>query len=374
MSLLEFQHRDGGIHLPALQLWLDPRRAQTGADRVFVSHAHSDHTGAHREVILSAPTSRLMHARIGGKRVEHVIPFGERRSFESNRVRWQITLLPAGHILGSAMSLIEVEGESLLYTGDFKLRPGLSAERCEPRHADVLIMETTFGRPEYQFPANGEVMNKVIQFCRETIDRNETPMLMSYSLGKSQELLQGLADADLPILLHESIHKLTRIYEHFGQSFPPYDLIEGGTPAGHVLICPPMSKSAAAVREQSPVRTAVVTGWAMDPGCRFRFGADAAFPLSDHADFPELVELVRRVSPRRVHTLHGFAADFAWTLRDLGFDARSLVGQEQLTLHLPVERARKSIRASGQRNPKNHVRRDKVESHDGSWFHSRVVL
>lgn len=356
MSILTFQYHRGGTCLPALQLWLDPCEPQTGVDKVFVSHAHSDHIGEHREVILTEPTARFMQARLGGKRLEHVLPFGQSATFETGAVHWQITLLPAGHIFGSAMGLIEAEGESLLYTGDFKLRRGLSAEPCEPNHADTLIMETTYGRPEYHFPPTDEVLNGVIRFCREAIDNDETPVLLGYSLGKSQELLRGLTDAGLPILLYKSVHELTQIYEQLGQTFPPYEKFDGKASTGKVLICPPMSNLAATMRKVGRVRTAVLTGWAVDPNCRFRYQTDAAFPLSDHADFPELVEFVKRVAPKKVYTLHGFAADFAQTLREMGFDARALSEEEQLALPLSnVSSSRRKEALTGNsetRNPK----------------------
>jgi Cft2 family RNA processing exonuclease len=334
VSALEFQHERGGIHLPALGLWLDPSRAQTGAELVFVSHAHSDHIAAHREVILTAPTARFLQARLGGKRVEHVLPFGQPSGFRTGRVQWTLTLLPAGHILGSAMALIEVGRESLLFTGDFKLRRGLVAEPCEPRRADALIMETTFGRPEYRFPPAARVRKDVIGFCHDAIEAEATPILLGYSLGKAQELLRGLTKAGLPILLHPAVHQLTRIHEAFGQTFPKYRKFEGEVPEGHVVIAPPTSDLPATLGKAGKVRSAVATGWALDSSCRYRYGTDAAFPLSDHADFPELLRFVKRVAPKRVFTHHGFAADFAWTLRDLGFDARVLGGPEQLTLPL----------------------------------------
>ena len=199
--------------MPKLGLWLDPHDPQLGPEKVFVSHAHSDHLGAHREVILSAPTARLMQARVAGERIENVLPFGEPHCFNGGQVPYQLTLLPAGHIFGSAMSLIEAEGESLLYTGDFKLRRSLSAEPCEPRHADILIMETTYGRPQYRFPPTEAVLSGITRFCREALDNDETPVLLGYSLGKSQELLCGLAHAGLSIMLHGTVHKLTAIYE-----------------------------------------------------------------------------------------------------------------------------------------------------------------
>src|SRR5262249_15602840 len=147
----------------------DPHEPKTGPEKVFVSHAHSDHTAAHREVILSAATSRLMHARVPGERLEHILQFNQPAQFEGNRGPYQLTLLSAGHIFGSAMGLLETDGTSLLFTGDFKLRRGLSAEPCEPRNAEILIMETTYGRPQYVFPPTSDVLRGVIRFCREAL-------------------------------------------------------------------------------------------------------------------------------------------------------------------------------------------------------------
>lgn len=334
MSSLSFRYDCGGIHLPQLDLWLDPRQRRTGAERTFVSHAHSDHIARHREVILTAPTARLMTTRLGGGREAHVLPFGAPVVFESHGRRWQITLLPAGHILGSAMALIEADGESLLYTGDFKLQSERATERCEPRHADTLIMETTFGQPHYRFPSEAGVLSDIVQFCRQSIQEQKIPVLYCYSLGKSQQLLQGLGDMGFPVLLHSETARLTRIYEEFGRSFPAYGIAEAHIPPGHVLICPSGCNLIGRLRQENRLRTAVITGWAMDSSCRFRMGTDAAFPLSDHADFPGLLEFVDRVAPSRVGTLHGFAADFAWRLRERGYDAWALSEPEQLTLRL----------------------------------------
>jgi len=311
---------------------MDPDEPRLGPEKVFISHAHSDHIAPHREVILSAPTAKLMQARMPGTRQEHVLPFGESRTFEAGPTSFTLTLLPAGHIFGSAMALVQTDPQSLLYTGDFKLRPGLSAEKCEPRPAEILIMETTFGRPQYVFPPAPEVLKSVIRFCREALDNDETPVLLGYSLGKSQELLCGLGEAGLPLMLHGSIFNLTRLYEQFGHCFPPYEPYQSGAARGKVLLCPPHVVGSAMLRNLGRSRTAILTGWAVDPNCRYRYQCDAAFPLSDHADFPQLLELVKQVRPKKVYTLHGFAADFAQTLRQLGIDAQSLSQDEQLAL------------------------------------------
>ena len=197
--MLTIEYARGGLFLPGPGLWLDPCGRRAGG--VVVSHAHSDHIGAHDEFMATETTAALLLARLGGKRSPVILPFGEARECGGGDAAYRLTLLPAGHILGSAMALIEAGGSSLLYTGDFKLRPGLCAEPCAPRRADVLVMETTFGRPAYRFPPASVVMGEIVRFCRETVESGATPVLLAYSLGKSQELLRGLAGGGLPVML-----------------------------------------------------------------------------------------------------------------------------------------------------------------------------
>src|SRR6266498_1174963 len=92
VSFPRIEFRAGDLHISELELWLDPHEPQLGPEKVFVSHAHSDHVAAHREVILSAPTAKLMQARVPGKRHEHILNFGESRRFEARGKSFQITL------------------------------------------------------------------------------------------------------------------------------------------------------------------------------------------------------------------------------------------------------------------------------------------
>ncbi|HYP16972.1 MAG TPA: ATP-dependent DNA ligase, partial [Opitutus sp.] len=135
-------------------------------------------------------------------------------------------------------------------------------------------------------------------------------------------------------MLHPQTHRLTKVYEEFGLTFPPYREFNATELAGHVVICPPQSRDSSFVRKIPHRRTAVVTGWATDPGAIYRYQCDAAFPLSDHADFPDLLRFVEAVQPRRVLTLHGFAAEFARTLRDRGIEAWAIGEDNQLELEI----------------------------------------
>ncbi len=325
-----------GLHLPQLDWWLD---AHHPVARSFVSHAHFDHLAAHREVLLSPGTAALMRARLPdrvGDRVERLLPFGEISPLSADHPDVAVSLHPAGHIHGSAMILLEHAAHGrLLYTGDFKLRPGRSAEPCAPPPADLVIMETTYGRPHYALPPTEAVLADVIAFCRAALEDGDTPVLFGYSLGKSQEILSALAGAALPVMLHPQTLKLTRVYESLGLAFPPYAAFAADTCAGHVVICPPQAANAPFVRKIPRRRTAVLTGWALDPGARFRYQCDAAFPLSDHADYPDLLRFVELTQPRRVLTLHGFASDFARDLRERGIEAWAINQDNQLEITLP---------------------------------------
>jgi DNA ligase-1 len=264
----------------------------------------------------------------GGR--EYVLPFRKPAKFRS----FEIELLPAGHVLGSAQSFIQSEAGSLLYTGDFKLRAGLSSERAQPVRAETLVMETTYGLPRYVFPPAGEVIAQAVKFCLEAREDGVTPVLLGYSLGKAQEILSALVDAGLPILLHNSVWSMTRIYETMGVKFPPHEKFAPELVAGHVVICPP----GASLRGIPHRRTACLTGWAMDSGAIHRMQVDAAFPLSDHADYDELMRYVELVQPKRVLTLHGFAREFARDLRAKGIEAWALTGADQL--ELPIAAAK----------------------------------
>jgi DNA ligase-1 len=132
---------------------------------------------------------------------------------------------------------------------------------------------------------------------------------------------------------------MTRIYEELGQTFPAYRAFTLTEVAGHVVVCPPQANQSAWLRKIKPRRTAMVTGWAIDPGAVYRYQCDAAFPLSDHADFTDLLRFVEIVQPKRVFTVHGYVEEFARTLRERGVEAWALgvANQLEIALSTPAE-------------------------------------
>jgi DNA ligase-1 len=195
-------------------------------------------------------------------------------------------------------------------------------------------METTFGLPRYRFPPTERVIEQVITFCRETIDDGHVPVLLGYSLGKAQEILCSLEGAGLTPMLHRSVYRTTRIYEEFGQSFCKYVRYNADDVAGKVLICPPSANGSPMLETIPHKRIAMISGWAVDPNAIYRYQVDIAFPLSDHADYTDLIRYVELVRPRRVFTVHGFAAEFARDLRERGVEAWALNKENQMELRL----------------------------------------
>ena len=350
---------DRGVYLPNEEIWLDPCEAKSFA---FISHAHSDHIAPHDEIIVSERTSHLLQARLPGRRNEHILAFGQPATVRGLRV----TLLPAGHIFGSAQFFLETDAGTLLYSGDFKLRPGRSAEAAEWKPAETLIMETTYGLPRYRLPPTELVVQQIVAFCREALEEGATPVLLGYSLGKAQEILCSLAEANLRPMLHGSVYRMTRIYEKSGQAFCDYERYDASAVGGKVLICPPSANRSRMLDRIKQKRVAMISGWAVEPNALYRYQVDAAFPLSDHADYADLLRYVELVQPKRVLTLHGFAAEFARDLRDRGVEAWALSAQNQMELTLKT--------ASSARRPVLEVIPAACQSKEPSEFRTFAEL
>lgn len=320
-----------GLYLPEIDFWLDPRSPKP---RAFVSHAHSDHFARHQSVLCSDVTALLLKHRykISPDRIEAL-------AFHVPLIRdgFRFRLLPAGHIAGSAMLHITrlADDASLLYTGDFKTRRSRTAGNAVFLTADTLVMETTFGLPRYRFPSQPEVESQVLRFVGECFAEGATPVLLGYSLGKAQEALALLEENRIPALLHPNCVEMTRACREAGVPGLPEPLVfDGGAPPGHAVIAPPHAMRAKLMQNLENKRSAMLSGWALQPGAQYRYGTDVMIPLSDHADHPELMECITRVKPRRILTVHGHALEFAAELRAMGREAWCAAGGDQLELRL----------------------------------------
>jgi putative mRNA 3-end processing factor len=328
MARLPIELVGGELHVPGSVLFLDARRRMECA---FVSHAHGDHIGRHDRTIATHATVALMRHRLGERVRGEALPAAFRAPFGLGELT--LELYPAGHVLGSAQIRMSRNGTAIGYTGDLCLEPTLTAELAEVVPCDVLVMESTFGLPRYVFPPKAEVLASVRRFVDDTLADGATPVLLGYALGKAQEILKFLGEAGYRCRAHPMIHAVNRVYESLGISLPNVrPLGFEGAQLGEVVVAPPHLRGSACVARIRRKRTAVLTGWAADGG-RFRWrGVDAAFPLSDHADFPALLRYARATGAGRVLTLHGYAEELARSLRREGVRAEPLREERQLEL------------------------------------------
>jgi Cft2 family RNA processing exonuclease len=201
-------------------------------------------------------------------------------------------------------------------------------------------MESTYGLPFFRFPPREEVITRLLEIVEGALRANRQPIVMGYSLGKSQEIVRILTDAGFPVTVHGAVFYNNQAYERLGVPLGTYrkyafedfhgpvalDLRERG-----VLVAPPqVARAAFVTRFTNPCRV-MMTGWGLMKNAIYRYGVDHALPLSDHADFDELLELIERVQPRQIYTHHGYR-EFAQTLRGKGLNATCAKKDDQLTL------------------------------------------
>lgn len=326
------------LHFPEIGLHLDGRRPQALA---FISHAHADHFARHEKIICSVGTAHFLEKRFGVKpETIQALEWNTPLEIDGHTIR----LFPAGHIAGSAMIHITNGSQSLLYTGDFKMRESLTSEKAIFPEADILVMETTFGLPKYVFPPQREIQQQLIEFTEAALADGDAPIILGYSLGKAQEAHAILNKAGIPVVLHRTVYDMTIAHNELGilELENPIRM-EKNIPEGHALIAPPNVVRARAVRSIRNKRTVMLSGWGLNPSAKFRYQTDDVIPLSDHADFPALLEAVELVKPTTTYTLHGSTREFARELRDRGHDAWSIYGEDQLEL-LRISKASKQQR------------------------------
>jgi Cft2 family RNA processing exonuclease len=309
-------HYDAGIFLTLAQMGVDVRRRQA---RCFVSHAHADHIARHELAFATLATACLYRHRLGAHHRVREMKYREPLEFGGLR----LTAWPAGHCLGSAMLLAEDGERSLLYTGDFKLGESATSEAAELPHADTLIMECTFGRPHHRLPPREDVIAELLAIVSAALEDERTPIIHAYSLGKSQEVTKILTANGIRVLQHPTIYAVSRVYEECGMDLGDYGEYSAKVLNGHAVVTLPRGCKDFRLAGMKRIVSIAVTGWAAEGWAKHRLRVDHALPLSDHADYDDLIETVRLVEPREIFCTHG-PAEFADHLCDLGFNAYPL--------------------------------------------------
>ena len=197
----------------------DPR----SIDIVVIGHAHLDHTGRlpklakggfSGKIYSTAPTRELAQLVLEdnfklmteeaerdrheplyeGDNVAKVMELFE--SLEYDKLLEispgiNLTLKNAGHILGSAITLIESEGKRLVYTSDLGNKPSILLNAPETVNlADVVICESTYGGRVHEDISKR--VQKLSQIISTTVNNNSVLMIPSFAIERTQELLHDI--------------------------------------------------------------------------------------------------------------------------------------------------------------------------------------
>ncbi len=326
------QPRPEGLYCPPGGFYIDPVRP---VDRAVITHGHADHARAgHGTVVATPETLAIMAERYGEDftGLRQPVPYGE----TVNRDGVEITLVPAGHVLGSAQVVVRWKGMTIVAAGDYKRRPDPTCALFEPVPCDVFITEATFGLPVFRHPPDGEEIAKLLRSVEQFPERAH--LVGAYALGKAQRVISLIRRAGYgeTIYIHGAMQRLNRLYERHGIDLGPLEpaTAEGrgvrSEFGGKIVICPPSAMQDRWARRFPDPVPAFASGW-MGVRARARQrGVELPLAISDHADWDELTSTIAELSPGELWITHGRdEALLRWAeLNSVPARALALVGYE----------------------------------------------
>jgi putative mRNA 3-end processing factor len=310
--------RPEGLYCPAGDFHIDP---WLPVARAVITHGHSDHArlgmGEYHAAREGLP---ILRWRLGQQRYL-AREYGE--VFEMGHAR--VSLHPAGHVLGSAQVRIEVDGEVWVVSGDYKRQPDPTCAPFQVVPCDTFITEATFGLPVYRWPDTSAVAREIVAWRDHCGGRGETAVLFCYALGKAQRLLGELmAHTDRPALVHGGIESGVQVYRDCGIQMLETRPVAGTKDcAGELVLAPPSAAGSPWMRRFRHAQLGFASGWMRIRGNRRRRNYDRGFVVSDHADWPALVDTVRDTGARRVIATHGNTDAIVRALCEAGIAAES---------------------------------------------------
>lgn len=295
-----------GLFCPIGRFHIDPVRP---VERALITHGHSDHArSGHTHVLSTRQTLDIMRLRYGDNfcGTAQTVAFGEHIEVDGIKVCFH----PAGHILGSAQVLVEKAGLRMNVSGDYKRGQDPTCRPFEPVACDVFITEATFGLPVFHHPHPKDEIAKLIRSLEQFPDRSH--LVGAYALGKAQRVIRLLRDTGYhkPIYIHGALHKLCDYYQAEGVELG--DLrpatVDNSSPdhfRGAVVVGPPSAFQDRWARRFNDPLIAFASGWMMVRQRARQGGVELPLVISDHCDWPELIETIREVGPSEVWVTHG---------------------------------------------------------------------
>ena len=322
--------RPEGLYCPPGDFYIDPVRPVA---RAVITHGHADHARAGHGAVLATPeTLAIMAERygLGFAEAQEAAPYGQR----VNRDDVEVTLVPAGHVLGSAQAVVRWKGLTMVVSGDYKRRRDPTCPAFEPVACDVFITEATFGLPVFRHPDDREEIARLLRSVAQFPERSH--LVGAYALGKAQRIIRLLREAgwDRPIYVHGALERLNALYERHGIDLGP---LEPATTfkkqdfAGQVVIAPPSATQDRWSRRFPDPVAAFASGWMQVRARARQRGVELPLVISDHADWDELTATIDELRPGELWITHGREEALARWAELHGVPARALalVGYEE---------------------------------------------
>ena len=314
------QLTENGLYCAAGDFYVDPWRPVA---RAVVTHAHADHARpGSGSYLATADGAAVFRTRLGADAQIQTAAYGEAVTINGVRV----SLHPAGHILGSAQVRVERGGEVWAISGDYKIGADTTCAPFEPVRCHTFVTESTFGLPIYRWRAQAEVFDEINAWWRANQLAGKASMLFAYALGKAQRLLAGVDPAIGPIFTHGAVERLNRDYRASSVALPAttYAADHKADWSQALIVAPPSAQGTPWMRRFGNLSTGFASGWMQLRGTRRRKAVDRGFALSDHADWPGLLDAIRATGAERVWVTHGYSAVLARWLHDQGFDTATV--------------------------------------------------
>lgn len=314
--------RPGGFHI-------DPHG---GAKRAVITHGHSDHARpGHDHVLATAETLAVMTTRLGtpARVGAQAAAYGETLTIGDVAV----TLVPAGHVLGSAQVLIEWKGARVVVSGDYKRSADPTCAPFELTRCHLFITEATFALPVFQHGHAGDEVAKLLKSRAQFPERAH--VVGVYGLGKCQRVIALLRQAgyERPLYLHGALAACCALYETFGVRLGVLKSATGATREelkGEIVLAPPSALADRWSRRLPDPVTAFASGWMRVRARARQQGVELPLVISDHADWRELTETIGETDAEEIWVTHGREDALLHYIQTTGRRGRALalIGRE----------------------------------------------
>jgi putative mRNA 3-end processing factor len=312
---------EAGLYCEKGDFHIDP---SSPVPRAVLTHAHADHApaGIGQAFCTRASVPLLAHRKVA----QALEGLDYRAPVTLGGVR--VSLHPSGHLLGAAQVRLEADGEVWVHSGDYKRAPDPTCAPFEPIACDVFITEATFGLPVFRWEPTGKVMQELLDWWMQNRAAGRASLLFCYALGKAQRILAELARlTERTVFVHGAMEAVCQLYREAGVILAPTETVvesEKRDFAGELVLAPISARGTPWMRRFGDRHEALASGFMRVRGNRRRRAFDRGFPLSDHADWPALLDTIAQVGARRIKVTHGYAQPLARFLREHGLEAEAL--------------------------------------------------